>query len=95
MRLVKVTGLSGGRGLAAAIILQATIDALGNSGDEPLVDAWAYLGGDWYRFHADMLGIAPDAWPVALEHTSVDEFIGITDKIIKGAAHDEKVRPGA
>jgi len=79
-KLVRVKGLSGGRGLATAIIHQATVDAC-RADPETMRDAWAYLASDWHRFHTDALGILPGTWPVALEHTSVSEFIRITDRL--------------
>ncbi|GAG19848.1 unnamed protein product [marine sediment metagenome] len=83
-KLVRVKGLSGGRGLATAIIHQATVDAC-RADPETMRDAWAYLGSEWYRLHADALGIPPDTWPVALEHSSTKRFIEITDKIMGGS----------
>jgi hypothetical protein len=79
-RQKRPAGLVGAEGLAAAIIHQATIDAI-KADPETMRDAWAYLGGDWYGMKAEALGISPDTWPVALESTSVDEFIGITDRL--------------
>jgi hypothetical protein len=79
-------GISGYNGLVLAVIMTATNDAI-NADRETMRDAWAYLGGDWYRLHADALGIPSDAWPVALEHSSTKRFIEITDKIM-GAVHD-------
>jgi hypothetical protein len=79
-RFKRPAGLVGASGLAAAIIAQATVDAV-NADPETMRDAWAYLGGDWYRMKADMLGIPSDAWPTALEHTSVSEFIDLTDRL--------------
>jgi hypothetical protein len=73
-RLKRPAGLVGTSGLAAAIISQAVSDALTGDRDN-MLDAWAYLGSDWYRWKADVLGIPPDAWPVALEHTSVSEAL--------------------
>lgn len=79
-RIKRPTGLVGASGLAAAIISQATVDAV-KADPETMRDAWAYLGGDWYRLHADALGIPSDAWPTTLEHSSVSEFIWITDRL--------------
>jgi len=79
-RFKRIGGLSGADGLAAAIIHQAVIDAI-QADPETMRDAWAYLGGPWYRFHADALGIPSDVWPVAIDQLSIDELIVITDKL--------------
>ena len=87
-RMKRPSGLTGVDGLVTAIIAQATTDAV-KARPDIMRDAWAYLGGDWYRLHTDALGIPSDAWPVALEHSSTKRFIEITDKIM-GVVHDEK-----
>ena len=79
-RFKQPAGLSGVRGLTAAILYRAVSDAQSSNRDNRL-SARQYLGGPLYRCHLDILGLAPDAWPVALESTSVDEFIGITDRL--------------
>jgi len=76
----KREGLTGADGLAAAIIHQAVIDAI-QADAETMRDAWAYFGSEWYRFKADALGIPSDTWPAALVSTSVDDFIGITNRL--------------
>jgi hypothetical protein len=87
-RFKRPSGLTGADGLAAAIIAQASIDAV-KADPETMLDAWAFRGTGWYRFLADELGVPSDAWPVALEHSSTKRFIEITDKIM-GAVHDKK-----
>ena len=81
-RIKNQKGLKGVEGLALAIIAQSVNDAIDARDRDTMIDAWAYLGGDWYGLHADALGIPSDAWPVALEQISIDDFIEITDMII-------------
>ena len=54
--------VSGGRGLIAAIIATAAVDALG-SDQAARLDALAYFAGPVYKHHAHLLGLEPDILP--------------------------------
>lgn len=81
-RIKNQKGLKGVEGLTLAIIAQSVNDAIDARDRDTMLDAWAYFGGDWYRLHADSLGMAPDTWPAALIRMDVDEYMRITDRIL-------------
>lgn len=81
-RLKRPAGLVGVSGLTAAIIAQATVDAI-NADRETMLDSWEYFAGDWYRYHADALGIASDTWPAALRTLEADDYIRVTEPLLE------------
>lgn len=76
-------GLAGPGGLIAAVIAEATNDAMGFGGDANLISAWGYLASDTYQHHLHWLGL-PDDWrPEAIEQLDGGKLLELSSAFLR------------
>ncbi len=74
-------GLQGPAALLAALITQATNDALGADDGQHLTDAWSYFGGPAYVNHLTWLGLPPNLQPELFESMEIDDFVNVCSQV--------------